>query len=97
MATKSAKKALGDVTIVRRESDDEADKSGIATWALYSGTARGTIMRSLGDGGSPPLFVISTHKHCADDALEVGHSAHMNTTDFAAVVARAKKLMARCL
>lgn len=101
MATKSAKrkatKALGHVTIVRRESDDDADKSGVATWALDAGEARGTIMRSLGDGGSPPRFVISTHKHREDGVLEVGPVAQVHTTDFAAVVARTKQLMARCL
>lgn len=97
MATKSAKrKAIGHVTIVRRESDDDADKSGVATWALSAGEARGTIMRSLGDGGSPPRFVISTHKHRDDGVLEVGPVAQVHTTDFAAVVARAKQLMTRC-
>ena len=93
---KRKQQPLGEITITRGETDDAANANRMATWRLSAGAMRASIMRRLGDAESVPEFVVTTWKASGPGEfgmLEVGRSAVVRSTDFAAVVARARQLM----
>lgn len=97
MAKKKAK-SIGEVTITRGETDDEARDGGAATWRLEAGLVRGCIMRSLRGPASEIAYHVSSWRRgdARDpDVLIVGPSTVVRELDFAAAVAKAKELMAR--
>ncbi len=91
---KRKQQPLGEITITRGETDDAADANRMATWRLSAGAMRASIMRRLDDAAPVPKFVLTTWKdNGGDNGLEVGRSDAIRSKDFAAVVARAKRLM----